>query len=319
MITGPTLHDTSPVLWPWAGAAVVILGVTLCAPFEMNVFVMGAVGVLHIACALRYLVGRTAEVIPPGGGAVIVAWLTVMALIRLISTQWFTAGHRAEVIASGVVMCLVAHLVCRGTLRWTLTGVMVVVTVLGVIHLGWWIFAAAHIHNLVPVVLVWDWARRSASTTRRMVHGFLAVWALVIPALLIGRLITTWPIPRLLPEEIHTNALISAVAPPGADPVTAMGWYAAFCFMQGMHYLFWIGFTHVEGRNTVSVATTLSPLLSGPVMWMGVAVLTVIVAGLQIWDYPVGRMAYSALGAYNVHYEMAALVVVLSQLVSRHR
>lgn len=295
------------------------MGMALCLPFEMNVFVMGTVGVLHIACALRYLVGRTAEVIPPGGGPVIVVWLTTMALIRVASTQWFTAGHRVEIIASGAVMCLVAHLVCRGTLRWVVIGVMVVVTTLGAIHLSWWLFAAAHIHNLVPVVLVWDWGRRLTPVIRRAVHGFLVVWAAVIPAMLLVGFLATSPGPRLLPEGIHANALVSATAPPGADPATAMRWYAVFCFMQGMHYLFWIGFTQVECRNTVLVATGSSPLLGGPAMWTSVVVLTLVVGGLQIWDYPVGRMVYSALGAYNVHYEMAALVVVVSQAASRHR
>ena len=125
------------MLWPWAAATVLLLGLALCAPFEMNVFVMGMVGVLHIACALRYLVGRTVAAIPPDGGVAIITWLTAMTLIRLASFQWFVAGHRAEIIASSMVMCLVTLWVCRGTTRWVVIGVLVLITALGVTHLGW--------------------------------------------------------------------------------------------------------------------------------------------------------------------------------------
>lgn len=299
----------------WVLVMGVVCAVALRLPFEMNILGMMIFGMMHIWCELRYLIGRTISVIAPGGGWLIFLALSGMAVLRLLGLEWPTSGRQLEIIGSSVLVSIALWIAIKGVWRWVLLGVVAVVGIVGVIQLGWYWHIAAHLHNFMPLIFLWDWSKQLATGPRRIFIGIQGLWALLIPAIILAGLLdpimTTQP-GTLVSSLANTDVAVAAAAFPGTDATIAIRCYVAFCFLQGMHYATWMGFFQIMAPEQITAVDHGLPFFAGWRFWGWVAASSVVVWAVHAWSYPIGRTVYSALGAFNTYYEGAAAVLVLA-------
>jgi hypothetical protein len=103
----------------------------------------------------------------------------------------------------------------------------------------------AHLHNVVPLFFLWEWAGRLPSAAvRRWFRAVQVGWVLVVPGLLL-----TGVLDRYLGGVSSSVAgfagdprpIVAASAPPPAV-VTEVGvrFLVVFAFLQTMHYFVWV-------------------------------------------------------------------------------
>ena len=104
--------------------------------------------------------------------------------------------------------------------------------------------------------------------------------------------------------------VIAASAPPGADPIVAARFLAAFALLQSMHYVVWIGFFPLFGREETREFNRAVPVLRGwRLPMLGAAAGAALLGGF-LASYPVGRTIYSVLAVYHVYVEFPLLVLL---------
>src|SRR6185312_10833366 len=113
----------------------------------------------------------------------------------------------------------------------------------------------AHLHNVVPLVFLWEWGRRT---------GFRAVqvgWVLVVPALILAGAADPW-------IGGTDDRFVAVSAPPGAVG-TVMGarFLVVFAFLQTMHYVVWVWFLPRHAPDAVQAFENRVPVLTNRRVW----------------------------------------------------
>lgn len=318
-MTGIATHGRAAGL-VLVGAAVGLAVLVLRAPMAVSVFGLASLGILHICLELRYVIGRFADNLAGTLGWVLLLVLTLLAGTRVVATADPTLGHRLEALGAFGLVSLAVWIGLRGDRR---TLGLVVVAVVGVACLIWpqWYWhVITHLHNFLPLAFLWDWSARLASRARLWFLAAQGVWAVLIPALILGGTVDRWIVaaPGLAADWVGDGSrLAAAAAPPGASAEMALRYLVAFAFLQSMHYVIWIGFFPLAAREATVAFGRVLPLLRG---WR-LPLLGVVAGGLvaaTFWSsYALGRQIYSLVATYHVYVEFPVLIFLLLGLQGR--
>lgn len=291
-----------------AAAAAAVLAVA--APYPVAAFGVALLGPLHVLLAVRYLTGRVSGAVRGPAARLLVAAVAAMALVRAFAVVDPPVGQLLET-AGGVAVLSVAML-------WGLRGAWRSLALLPLLLLGagalaqtsWYWFALTHAHNLVPLVFLWDWARRYAPATRWAFTGACAALMLGFPvAVLVGLVDPSLGTASagLVAGFADPLSLVAGVSHHGMGHELSARLFAAFVFLQLFHYALWVGFFQLRGR----VEAVRSPLPSGRRFWLLAGGVTLLCWVGYAVGYADGRALYAVLGALNVALEQPIAVWLL--------
>ena len=258
-------------------AGVLLLPLAVALPAQTTMYGLATFGLMHVAFELRYVIGRFRASVDGVLAALLVLTLSLIALSRVVASMFPTVGQPIEIILGVAILGLGVWV--AGWRRFGLAAV----ALLGVAALLWpdvYFQVLTHIHNLIPVLFLWDWARRRFPRAGQQ-WLFLAlnlIWAVVLP---VGLLVTVSP----------------------AEPVV-------FALLQSMHYVVWIGFFPLFGREESREFDRAVPALRGwrlPALAVGAGLLLGVAF---LAEYAVGRTIYSIVAAYHVYVEFPLLVLL---------
>jgi hypothetical protein len=163
------------------------LALALRAPLLVTVFGLVTFGVLHNALELRYVVGRFAGVLRGPLLYTLVALISGIVLCRL-------AAARTPEILLGYAVLGVGVWWAPRVLWQRVAGFAVLGAALAV-SLGWPAYhfvVLAHLHNVVPLFFLWEWAGRLPARARRGFRATQVGWVLAVPALIFSGLLDRW-------------------------------------------------------------------------------------------------------------------------------
>ncbi|MEU0553872.1 hypothetical protein [Dactylosporangium sp. NPDC006015] len=308
-----------------AGAA---LTVALGAPLATTVLGLIAFGVLHNVLELRYVTGRFAPVLNGRFLAVLLGLITAIVLCRLAAIVVGQPARTAEILIGYAVLAAG----CAHALRGWLLGLSgAVLAVAGAVSLTWPAYhfvVLAHLHNVVPLFFLWEWAATLPPATRRWFRGIQVGWVLVLPSLLL------YGVADAALRDVSASAvasfagdpakIVALSAPPGADTVIGARFLVVFAFLQTMHYFVWVWFLPRHAPDAARAFERRVPWLRGPRAWALGAGLGGVLAMLFAVDYASGRAMYAAFASYHAYLEFPVLLALLlgadaarSQLVFR--
>jgi hypothetical protein len=295
-------------------AAGLALGVALRAPLTTTVLGLIAFGVLHNVLEIRYVAGRFAALLTGRFLLLLLALTSGIAICRITAQFWPTPARYGEIAIGYAILALGCGIGLRG--RW-------LVVALGVLALGaygsftfpaYHFVVLAHLHNLVPLVFLWDWASRLPSARARL--GFRVtqvLWVIVLPALILIGVFDRWvsAAPGVAAAFVGDGSkILAATAPPSAG-IFGLRFLVVFAFLQTMHYAVWVGFLPKFAPDAAAAFDARVPWLRGRRAWLVGLVGGAFLAVLFISDYFQGRAVYGALATYHAYLEFPVLLALL--------
>jgi hypothetical protein len=276
-------------------AAVAALAIALRAPIALTLAGFVLFGALHNLLELRYVLGRFAGLLSGRFLAVLLGLITAIALARLVS------GRYAEILLGYTVLIVAGAWALRG--RWLALGIVMAVLVgaaaLSLTYPTHHFVVLTHLHNLVPLAFIWEWARDS-----RLIRAVSAVWVLVIPA---GLLIGLGDGLMRLDGPVR----FSPAASPLFDGQMAARFLAVFAFLQSMHYVVWVWLLPRYAPAATVQFERRMPALKGWRIW-AIGGFAAAMLGLILWaDYGTGRGIYASLAGYHAYLEFPVLLAML--------
>lgn len=296
-------------------AAVLVAGLAVRAPIPVSVFGLAIFGFAHVALEVRYVIGRFASAISGTLGWALVLVLTLIVGTRYLAMIDRTLGHRLESVGAFALLALAVWLVARGLVRVVGLAVIALGLAACLVWPAWYWHVITHLHNLVPVVFLADWARRLPAGRQR--NLFLVAqlgWVLVVPALILSGSLDGLlsAAPGAAAGWVGTGAsVVAAAAPPGASAIVALRYATVFAFGQSMHYLIWIGFFPLFAPDASRAFARTLPALRGWRLPTLVIVGALALAAAFWTNYSLGRQIYSMVAAYHVYLEFPILVFLL--------
>jgi hypothetical protein len=169
---------------------------------------------------------------------------------------------------------------------------------------------------VVPLVFLWEWARRIGSArTRTAFRAAQVGWVLVVPALLLTGVADGWltgggdAVRSFVGDG---SAVLAANAPPG-EAATQVGlrFLAVFAFLQTMHYVVWVGFLPRFAPDASREFDRRVPWLRGRRAWYAGLAGGAFLAVLFVSDYTSGKAFYGALASYHAYIEFPVLLALV--------
>ncbi len=296
-----------------------VAGVSLAlatrAPLTVTVLGLMLFGVLHNILEIRYVAGRFASLLTGRFLILLLILTSGIALCRLTAQFWPDVARYAE-IGIGYLILLAG---CRIGLRggW----LVVAVAVLAVAAIGSFSYPAyhfvvlTHLHNLVPLIFLWDWARRIKQPRERLGFRLTQVlWIVILPlSILLGsvdRWISAGPgvVARFVGDG---SRVIAGAAPPESATQIGLRFLVMFAFMQTMHYVVWVGFLPRFAPDATAAFDARVPWLAGRRAWLVGLGAGAFLAVLFLSDYFQGRALYGALATYHAYLEFPVLLALL--------
>jgi hypothetical protein len=267
----------------------------LRAPIGLTLVGFVLFGALHNLLELRYVLGRFAGLLSGRFLAVLLGLITAIALARLVS------GRYAEIVLGYAVLIVAGVWALRGR-RFAMAALVAVLAgaaALSLTHPAHHFVVLTHLHNLVPLAFIWEWARNSP-----MIRAVSAAWVLIIPAgLLLG-----------LGDglmRLDGPTRLSPAASPLFEGTTAARFLAVFAFLQSMHYVVWVWLLPRYAPAATARFEQRLPGLKGWRIWALGAFAAAILA-IVLWaDYGTGRGIYASLAGYHAYLEFPVLLVML--------
>jgi len=313
-VTAPAVRVSTHAVTLMPVAACGALALALRAPLATTVLGLIFFGVLHNVLEIRYVAGRFASVLRGEFLLLLVALISGIVVCRAVA--FAAPGARvgagyAEIVLGYVVLAAGCRRMSRG--RWVALAGLAVACMVSLSWPAYHFVVLAHLHNVVPLVFLWEWARRLPTAGLRA--GFRAAqvgWVLVVPVLLLAGLADPWlrgggAVVRSFVGDGH--AVLGAVAPPG----TSMGlrFLAVFAFLQTMHYVVWVGFLPRFAPDAARAFDARVPWLRGRRAWYTGVAGGAFLAVLFVSDYATGRALYGALASYHAYLEFPVLLALL--------
>lgn len=290
------------------------LALSAVMPVTLAVLAVAVLGVAHLALETRYVVGRSSTQVP----LPVLAWLfvplTLIALLRLFPQG--RAGTQAEaLIALGLVAGAWAWCLRGRWPAWAL-GLALVCGLLAVAlrRPDLYVVAVVHLHNLTPLVFLWEWSRdRGTPLGRALFRAAQLVWVAVIPmVILVGAVDGHAPSWLVWTGDRSPAQVTSVFSPPGwGDPWPAR-LLMVFCFAQLMHYVIWCGFLPAVARDDHDRARTAGPVgrVFRPRLFVPLTLAAAVTIGvLQVASGTLGRRWYAAVASFHAYLEYPILVV----------
>ena len=157
---------------------------------------------------------------------------------------------------------------------------VVAVAVLAVAAIGSFSYPAyhfvvlTHLHNLVPLIFLWDWARRITQPRARLGFRLTQVlWIVILPLLILARCGATagyQPAPGVVAPIRRRRQPGDRREPRRPTPPTQIGlrFLVMFAFMQTMHYVVWVGFLPRFAPDATAAFDARVPWLRGRRAWL---------------------------------------------------
>jgi hypothetical protein len=279
-------------------AAVACMALALRAPIVLTLVGFVLFGALHNLLELRYVLGRFADLLTGRFLSVLVGLITGIAVCRLVAGP---TGRLAEIGLGYLVLGVAAFWSLKRN-RMGLAGVLAVLAgaaALSFTHPAHHFVVLTHLHNLVPLAFIWEWARHSP-----LLRAVSVGWVLVIPAgLLLGLA------DGLM--RLDAPARFSPADSPLFDGATAARLLAVFAFLQSMHYVVWVWLLPRYAPAATARFEMRVPGVRGWRIWV-LGAIAALALGVVLWaDYRTGRGVYAALAGYHAYLEFPVLLVML--------
>jgi hypothetical protein len=299
----------------FAAAAVLALAAATRMPATTTVLGLALFGIVHNVLELRYVTGRFAEVLSGRFLRLLLALITGIALCRLIPAG--TVSRSTEILLTYGLLGYACWHALRdrpGTL--TAAGALLVLAATASLRFPAYHFVMlSHLHNLVPLVFLWEWSR-TMTLGRGLFLGTQLGWVLVIPSLLLSGLLDPWlgagpsSVRAFTTPPAHT--LAAAYTPPAwLDSAMALRFLAVFAFLQTMHYVVWVWFMPRYAPGATSAFERRVPVLGGWRAWAVGAAGATLLAVLFASDYASGKTIYAAVASYHAYLEFPVLLILI--------
>jgi hypothetical protein len=291
-------------------AACGALALAVNAPIATTVLGLVLFGVLHNVLELRYVAGRFAAVLSGRFLVLLVALVSGIVACRVAALVVGAPARYAEIVIGYAVLAAAAA-VARGPVRYLVLAGIAVATVASLRWPAYHFVVLAHLHNLVPLVFLWEWSQRLRR--RALFRAVQVGWVLVVPALVLAGAADAWTGDLTATAFVDEPARVVAVsAPPTAvDTVMGVRFLVVFAFLQTMHYAVWVWFLPRYAPDAAEAFERRVPVLTGPRVWaLGVAG-GALLAVLFAMDYRSGRSVYGALATYHAYLEFPVLLALL--------
>jgi hypothetical protein len=298
-------------------AAAAAFALALRAPLATTVLGLVAFGVLHNALELRYVTGRFGSVLAGRFLVLLVALVSGIVVCRVAGLVIGAPARYAEILV-GYAVLTVAVVRLDGRRRAAALGVLAVATAASLRWPAYHFVVLAHLHNVVPLVFLWEWARRLPTAAARAGFRLVQVgWVLVVPALILAGLADAWT-GRVAPgvaafagDPDPTRVLATSAPPSTVDSTVGVRFLVVFAFLQTMHYVVWVWFLPRYAPDATEAFERRVPALTGRRVWaLGIAG-TAVLAVLFVLDYAGGRSVYAALATYHAYLEFPVLLALL--------
>ena len=308
-------------------SAAAALALAAQAPLATTVLGLMAFGVLHNVLELRYVAGRFASVLSGQLLVVLLALITAIVLCRIAGMVVGSPARLAEILVGYAVLAAACIAAVRGPLRVLALVVLVAAAAMSLSWPAYHFVVLAHLHNVVPLFFLWEWARCLPSVSvRRWFRAVQIGWVLVIPALLLTGVFDHYfggVSSSVAGFAGNPRPIVAASAPP-STVITQMGvrLLVVFAFLQTMHYFVWVAFLPRYAPDAARAFETRAPWLTSRRTWALGASLGAVLAVLFVIDYASGKAVYSAFASYHAYLEFPVLIALLlglsrSPLVSR--
>ncbi|MER7073489.1 hypothetical protein [Terrabacter sp. NPDC000476] len=298
------------------GAVAAALAAALGSPMATAVIGLILFGILHNLLEIRYVVGRFPGVLGRPFLDLLVGLITGIVVCRLLVGVVGRPAQLAEVVLGYAILAVAAQRGLRGRRRHVAWGVIAVAAIASLSFPAYHFVVLTHLHNVVPLVFLWEWSRRIAS--RRWSRSFRAVqllWVLVVPAVLLSGLLdgSLGTDPGIVRSVVGDGqSVLAASAPPGeAATVLGMRVLAVFAFMQTMHYVVWVALMPRVAPDASAAFESRAPWLTGPRLWAAGFVAAALFAVLFGLDFTQGKAVYAALASYHAYLELPVLLALL--------
>jgi hypothetical protein len=296
-------------------AAGLSLVLALRAPLATTVLGLITFGVLHNVLEIRYVAGRFAGLLTGRFLRLLLVLTTGIAGCRLVGGGWPQAARAAEIAIGYVILATGCWIGLRSA--WRVAGL----AVLGLAALasfsspGYHFVVLTHLHNLVPLIFLWDWAGRIPSPRGRLAFRLSQLmWILVLPLLILFGAFDRWlsAAPGVAARFVGDGSrVIASAAPPESGAQLGLRFLVMFAFLQTMHYVVWVGFLPRFAPDAAASFDARVPWLRGRRAWLVGIVGCAFLAILFVSDYFQGRALYGALATYHAYLEFPVLLALL--------
>lgn len=296
-------------------AAVTALAVAVRAPLSLTVLGLIAFGVLHNVLELRYVAGRFAAILTGRFLILLLILISGIVACRLLAGYQPAITRYAEIGLAYLVLAVGCGYGLRGR---RLIVALLVLAVAAVGSFGWPAYhfvMLTHLHNLVPLVFLWEWARRLRPPAARHVFRVSQVlWVVVLPGLILAGAADLMidNDPGVVAAFVGDGRqVIAASAPPDVSITIGLRLLVVFAFLQTMHYVVWVGFLPRFAPDAAAAFDARVPWLRGWRTWAVGAAGGAFLAVLFLSDYFTGKALYGALASYHAYLEFPVLLALL--------
>ncbi|MET0580097.1 MAG: hypothetical protein ABW122_15680 [Ilumatobacteraceae bacterium] len=300
-----------------AAAAVVALLVAVNAPLVTTAVALMLFGVVHNVAELRYVGGLFAGLLRGRYLVVLGALITGIVVSRLLGAL-FGGGWavRSEIVmaygllAAAVVVGL-RHRSPGGMAAGL--GLLAVLASVSLDHPDQHVVVVTHLHNLVPLVFLWELSTAMPRVHRHAFRGVQLAWVVVVPAVI---LVGAFDGPLSRSSMSFGLGDRAAVAPATAPPnvwgsTVGLRLLAVFAFLQLMHFLVWVAVIPRCSPAATAMFERRVPALRGRRPWVLAGAVAAALAVLFVVDYGQGRTVYAALASYHAYLELPVVLAVV--------
>jgi hypothetical protein len=296
-----------------AAAAAMVLAVR--APLTVTVLGLIAFGVLHNVLEIRYVAGRFAGLLSGRFLMLLLGLTSGIALCRLSGQFWPVGSRYAEIAVGYLILGAGAWIGLRGPWRAVGAVVLAGAAVASISFPAYHFVVLTHLHNLVPLIFLWDWARRIERADARLAFRLTQVlWIVALPILIMLGVVDRWmsATPGVVQRFVGDGArVIAGAAPPDVAATVGLRFLVMFAFMQTMHYVVWVGFLPRLAPDAAAAFDARVPWLRGRRAWLYGLAGGAFLAVLFVSDYFQGRALYGALATYHAYLEFPVLLALL--------
>ncbi len=297
-------------------AAAAALLLSLGAPIATVVIGLILFGVLHNFLEIRYLTGRFSMILSRSFLELIVALVTGVVVCRLLIPVVGRPAQLAEIALGFAVLAIGAQRGLSGGRKVAVWVALVPAAVASMVWPAYHAVVLAQLHNLVPLVFLWEWARRIRSVTgRRMFRAAQVVWAVGVPLVILLGAFDGWlsSDPGIVRSLVGDGAhVVAATAPPGeVGTLVGLRLVTVFAFLQTMQYVVWVAFMPRYAQDASAAFEARVPWLTGARLWAVGFIVAAVFAVIFVLDYTQGRALYAALSSYSAYLEFPVLLALV--------
>jgi hypothetical protein len=296
-------------------ASVVALVAALRLSLDVVVFGLLVFGVAHLGFEVRYITGRYRPMLQ--GRVLVGVSVALLAIVagRLVANGAWWTRTEIVILAGALVWVLLVHVHDARRRGIGLAAVAVAATIALWFTPAWFV-AQAWLHNVIPVVFLWQWSSVLADHRgRQLFRGVTIGWVAVVPlAILAGAFDPLLRAGTATAGQIaQAGGVTATVVPPAwQGDLWAARLLAAFAFLQLLHYTVWLWhFPRADRAATRTFEeTAVGHALRSwrlPALMLGVSAVLALVAW---FDYRSGRGMYTSMAAFHAYLEYPVLLAL---------